>query len=251
MGVMASAFASVPIGEHVHVAPASSEASHKELMETYLKPHFTVHAAGAHRPVSRGDFFTVRAGVRSMEFQVLGVSPGDSVVVCGETAVLCDFAPFKREREDKRAPASPRVPFSAMIAVTVRNLEGEELLDELDMLRTVTITEVKERMREKAYKRLVEGEDATRARTFLAMGCGIKLIHERRGLEDLETFESEGYEATVQLTAVLFVRMHSALAWGDCDAGGDTDRVRDQLAGRLTQIFSTSRAFAALTTAGG
>merc|ERR1711869_112755 len=99
------------------------------------------------------------------------------------------------------------------------------------------MTEVKDRMREKAFMRLVEGQEATRSRTFLAMGCGIKLIHQRRGLEDNETFESDGFEAIVDLSAVLFARTHSAHAWGDPEGGGVPEKVKEQLRGEIVDVF--------------
>lgn len=242
-------FPGVPSGEHVRFAPlesASLEAS-EDLLATYLLPHF----GGANRPVSRGDTFIVRVGSRPVEFQVMTVSPGESVIVDDDTQIECDEMPARREFENKHAPVSPRVPFSPMITVSVRDLGSEELLDQVDLLRTTAMTEVKERMRDKAFKRLVDGQEATRSRTFLAMGAGIKLVYQRRGIEDDETFESDAYEATVDLTAVLFVKTFSACTWGDRDGGGNSDYVKDRLAGGIREVVSTVRAFAALTTAGG
>lgn len=247
--ITACAFDGLPVGEHIRLA-AFEDTLHGEeedLQETYLAPHF--HASN--KPVSRGDCFVVRVGQRSVEFQVLAVSPGESVVVSQQTVIECDKLAIQRELENKYAPVSPRVPFSPMIAVTVRDLEGETLLDKVDFLRSTPIAEVKERVSAVAFARISAGEEPTRSRTFLAMGCKMKLIHQRHGLEDHENFESKVYEAAVELSVVLFVRTHAALTWGDTDSGGDSEKVKEGLKQNITTIFNTSRAFAALTASGG
>ena len=58
-----------------------------------------------------------------------------------------------------------------MIDVTVYDLHAEELLRNMQILRSTRANEVKEMIRRRAAERLMEGQEATRSRVFLGMGC--------------------------------------------------------------------------------
>jgi transitional endoplasmic reticulum ATPase len=69
----------VPYGKRVHVLPLDDtiEGITGNLFDTYLKPYFLE----AYRPARQGDLFLVRGGFRPVEFKVVGVDPGDFVIV--------------------------------------------------------------------------------------------------------------------------------------------------------------------------
>merc|ERR1719456_1999837 len=89
----------VPYGKRIHVLPMDDtiEGITGNLFETYLKPYFLE----AYRPVRAGDLFLVRAGFRPVEFKVVGVDPGEFVVVTQQTVIHCEGEPVKREDEEK------------------------------------------------------------------------------------------------------------------------------------------------------
>merc|ERR1711953_1610002 len=63
----------------------------------YLKPYFLE----AYRPCRQGDLFLVRGGFRPVEFKVVGVDPGEFVIVAPDTTIHCEGEPVKREDEEK------------------------------------------------------------------------------------------------------------------------------------------------------
>merc|ERR1712050_384775 len=67
------------------------------LFDTYLKPYFME----AYRPARQGDLFLVRGGFRPVEFKVVGVDPGEFVIVAPDTVIHCEGEPVKREDEEK------------------------------------------------------------------------------------------------------------------------------------------------------
>merc|ERR1712151_85333 len=67
------------------------------LFDTYLKPYFLE----AYRPARQGDLFLVRGGFRPVEFKVVGVDPGEFVIVAPDTTIHCEGEPVKREDEEK------------------------------------------------------------------------------------------------------------------------------------------------------
>eukprot|EP00929_Paragymnodinium_shiwhaense_P037309 TRINITY_DN198_c0_g1_i2.p1 TRINITY_DN198_c0_g1~~TRINITY_DN198_c0_g1_i2.p1 ORF type:complete len:825 (-),score=253.34 TRINITY_DN198_c0_g1_i2:232-2628(-) len=89
----------VPYGKRVHVLPMDDtiEGITGNLFETYLKPYFLE----AYRPARQGDLFLVRGGFRPVEFKVVGVDPGEFVIVAPDTTIHCEGEPVKREDEEK------------------------------------------------------------------------------------------------------------------------------------------------------
>merc|ERR1719424_2577473 len=89
----------VPYGKRIHVLPFddSIEGLTGNLFETYLKPYFLE----AYRPCRQGDLFLVRGGFRPVEFKVVGVDPGEFVIVAPDTTIHCEGEPVKREDEEK------------------------------------------------------------------------------------------------------------------------------------------------------
>lgn len=55
-----------------------------------------------YRPVKKGDTFLVRGGFKAIEFKVLSVKPGDSVIVDFKTEIVSKGKPVKRKDEDKK-----------------------------------------------------------------------------------------------------------------------------------------------------
>lgn len=67
-----------------------------DLFEIYLKPYFVE----AYRPVRKGDLFTVRGGMRAVEFKVVEVDPTDYAIVSQDTVIHSDGDPISREDEE-------------------------------------------------------------------------------------------------------------------------------------------------------
>merc|ERR1712061_280724 len=89
----------VAYGKRVHVLPLDDtiEGITGNLFDTYLKPYFLE----AYRPARQGDLFLVRGGFRPVEFKVVGVDPGEFVIVAPDTVIHCEGEPVKREDEEK------------------------------------------------------------------------------------------------------------------------------------------------------
>merc|ERR1719236_441148 len=89
----------VPYGKRVHVLPLDDtiEGITGNLFDTYLKPYYLE----AYRPARQGDLFLVRGGFRPVEFKVVGVDPGEFVIVAPDTVIHCEGEPVKREDEEK------------------------------------------------------------------------------------------------------------------------------------------------------
>merc|ERR1719408_1020465 len=89
----------VPYGKRIHVLPLDDtiEGITGNLFETYLKPYFLK----AYRPARQGDLFLVRGGFRPVEFKVVGVDPGEFVIVAPDTSIHCEGEPVKREDEER------------------------------------------------------------------------------------------------------------------------------------------------------
>jgi len=51
----------------------------------------------AYRPVRKGDIFSVRGAMRTVEFKVIETDPSPHVIVAPETSIHCDGEPVKRE----------------------------------------------------------------------------------------------------------------------------------------------------------
>lgn len=67
------------------------------LFDVYLKPYFLE----AYRPVRRGDLFTVRGGMRAVEFKVVEVDPPEYGIVAQDTVIHCEGDPIQREDEEQ------------------------------------------------------------------------------------------------------------------------------------------------------
>lgn len=66
------------------------------LFDVFLKPYFVE----AYRPVRKGDLFTVRGGMRQVEFKVVDVDPEEFAIVAQDTIIHCEGEPIIREDEE-------------------------------------------------------------------------------------------------------------------------------------------------------
>lgn len=66
------------------------------LFDVYLKPYFVE----AYRPVRKGDLFTVRGGMRQVEFKIVDVDPAEYAIVAQDTIIHCEGEPINREDEE-------------------------------------------------------------------------------------------------------------------------------------------------------
>ncbi|KAG7196220.1 AAA ATPase cdc48 [Scheffersomyces spartinae] len=66
------------------------------LFDMYLKPYYVE----AYRPVRKGDLFTVRGGMRQVEFKVMDVDPDEIAIVAQDTIIHCEGEPINREDEE-------------------------------------------------------------------------------------------------------------------------------------------------------
>ncbi|KAK9464954.1 P-loop containing nucleoside triphosphate hydrolase protein [Lipomyces arxii] len=66
------------------------------LFDVYLKPYFLE----AYRPVRKGDLFTVRGGMRQVEFKIVDMEPSEYGIVAQETVIHCEGEPINREDEE-------------------------------------------------------------------------------------------------------------------------------------------------------
>lgn len=67
------------------------------LFDVYLKPYFLE----AYRPVRQGDLFTVRGGMRAVEFKVVEVDPPEYGIVAQDTVIHCEGEAINREDEEQ------------------------------------------------------------------------------------------------------------------------------------------------------
>lgn len=90
----------IKYGKRVHVLPVNDTIEGLKtdnIFDIYLKPYFLE----AYRPVRKGDFFMVRAGMRAVEFQVVETDPDEYCIVAPDTIIHCDGEPIKREDVEK------------------------------------------------------------------------------------------------------------------------------------------------------
>eukprot|EP01028_Stygiella_incarcerata_P013181 TRINITY_DN815_c0_g1_i2.p1 TRINITY_DN815_c0_g1~~TRINITY_DN815_c0_g1_i2.p1 ORF type:complete len:709 (-),score=208.22 TRINITY_DN815_c0_g1_i2:1531-3657(-) len=89
----------IKYGTKVHVLPYEDtiEGLTGDIFEAFLKPHFLE----SYRPVHKGDSFTVQGGMRTVEFKVVGVEPGEFCLVAPSTQIFTDGEPIKREDEER------------------------------------------------------------------------------------------------------------------------------------------------------
>merc|ERR1711991_152683 len=83
----------VKYGKRIHVLPLDDtiEGLTGNLFDVYLKPYFLE----AYRPVTAGDLFQVRAGMRAVEFKVVEVDPEPHCIVAPATVIFCEGEPIK------------------------------------------------------------------------------------------------------------------------------------------------------------
>lgn len=67
-----------------------------DLFEVYLKPYFVE----SYRPVRKGDHFTVRGGMRQVEFKVVEIDPAEYAIVSQDTVIHSEGEPIDREDEE-------------------------------------------------------------------------------------------------------------------------------------------------------
>ncbi|KIH93111.1 transitional endoplasmic reticulum ATPase [Sporothrix brasiliensis 5110] len=66
------------------------------LFDVFLAPYFRE----AYRPVRQGDLFTVRGGMRQVEFKVVEVDPPEYGIVAQDTVIHCEGDPIQRDEEE-------------------------------------------------------------------------------------------------------------------------------------------------------
>lgn len=88
----------IKYGKRIHVLPFddSVEGLTGNLFDVYLKPYFLE----AYRPVRKGDTFTVRGGMRQVEFKVVETDPAEYCIVAQDTVIHTEGDPIKREDEE-------------------------------------------------------------------------------------------------------------------------------------------------------
>jgi len=89
----------VKYGKRIHVLPIDDtvEGLTGNLFDVFLKPYFLE----AYRPVSKGDLFQVRGGMRSVDFKVVETDPAPYCIVAPDTVIHCEGEPIKREDEEE------------------------------------------------------------------------------------------------------------------------------------------------------
>uniref|UniRef100_A0A7S2ZIM7 Vesicle-fusing ATPase n=1 Tax=Rhodosorus marinus TaxID=101924 RepID=A0A7S2ZIM7_9RHOD len=89
----------VKYGNRVHILPFedSTEGLTGNLFDVYLKPYFLE----AYRPVRKGDTFTVRGGMRTVEFKVVETDPEEYCIVAPDTVIHCEGDSIRREDEER------------------------------------------------------------------------------------------------------------------------------------------------------
>ncbi|CAJ1037804.1 Cell division protein 48 (CDC48), N-terminal domain [Leishmania utingensis] len=88
----------VPYGNRIHVLPIDDTVENLsgDLFENFLKPYFLE----SYRPVKKGDSFVCRGAMRSVEFKVVEVDPGEYCIVSPDTIIHSEGDPIHREDEE-------------------------------------------------------------------------------------------------------------------------------------------------------
>jgi hypothetical protein len=96
--VTISAKIDVPYCKKVHILPLEDtiEGVTSNLFEVYLKPYFL----DAYRPLRKGDFFSVRAAMHTVEFKVVEMDPSPYGVCAPDTQFHCEGEPLKRDDDE-------------------------------------------------------------------------------------------------------------------------------------------------------
>lgn len=88
----------IPYGTRIHVLPIDDTVENLtgDLFENFIKPYFLE----AYRPVKKGDCFVCRGAMRSVEFKVVEVDPGEICIVGPDTIIHSEGDPIHREDEE-------------------------------------------------------------------------------------------------------------------------------------------------------
>ena len=88
----------VPYGNRIHILPLADtvETVSGNLFDVYLKPYFLE----AYRPVKKGDYFTVRRAMKTVEFKVVETDPSPYCIVAQDTVIHSEGEPIQRETDD-------------------------------------------------------------------------------------------------------------------------------------------------------
>jgi transitional endoplasmic reticulum ATPase len=97
--VSINAAPSISYGQRVHILPVDDtiEGLTGNLFEVFLKPYFVE----SYRPVHKGDIFSVKAAMRTVEFKVVETDPSPACIVAPDTIIHCEGDPIKREEEEE------------------------------------------------------------------------------------------------------------------------------------------------------
>merc|ERR1712227_536375 len=89
----------VKYGKRIHVLPIddSIEGVAGDLFQVSLKPYFTE----AYRPVMKGDIFTCKGAMRTVEFKVVDTDPAPYCIVSPDTVIHHEGDPIKREEVEE------------------------------------------------------------------------------------------------------------------------------------------------------
>lgn len=89
----------VQYGKRVHILPIDDtiEGLVGNLFDVFLKPYFLE----AYRPIHKGDVFTARGAMRTVEFKVVETDPAPFCIVAPDTVIHCEGDPVKREEEEE------------------------------------------------------------------------------------------------------------------------------------------------------
>jgi len=85
----------VKYGKRIHVLPIddSIEGIEGDLFQVFLKPYFTE----AYRPVRKGDIFSAKGAMRTVDFKVVDCDPEPYCIVSPDTVIHSDGDPIRRE----------------------------------------------------------------------------------------------------------------------------------------------------------
>merc|ERR1711973_1018303 len=89
----------VKYGKRIHVLPIddSIDGVTGDLFQVFLKPYFTE----AYRPVMKGDIFTCKGAMRTVEFKVVDTDPAPYCIVSPDTVIHHEGDPIKREEVEE------------------------------------------------------------------------------------------------------------------------------------------------------
>jgi transitional endoplasmic reticulum ATPase len=88
----------VPNLTRLHVLPIDDSV---EGFSGDFTPLLTAYFKDAYRPVTQGDLFLVKGGLKSIEFKVVATEPGNYGLVGPGCVLHTDGEPIKREEEEK------------------------------------------------------------------------------------------------------------------------------------------------------